>query len=125
MRLEIRRWHFDGLTRRHELAGQELPAFCATRLVLVRKWSQKSFVAMLLATGSSAASRLVGQPTHTVVCPKCSCHGANWRHYWRCWLNMEPPEDVSFGLDIRWISLCVIPFVNGQLSSLIAMGTRF
>ena len=60
---------------------------------------------------SSAASRLNGQPSHTVNvnCPKCSTPGAHWDHYWRRWLNMEPPEDIllrrfvwpTCGLDIQ------------------------
>ncbi len=59
----------------------------------------RSTVAMLPANGSIslAASRLNGQPSHTVSCPKCFAPGAHWDHYWRCWLSMEPPEDVSLG----------------------------
>jgi len=103
IRDSIRQWHYSRLmtvrrkgTMRHEMVGQDLPPFCADRLALVRKWMRKSTVATLLATGSisSAAARKKSQPTHTVVCPNCSQPEAGWGHYWRCWLNMEPPEDL-------------------------------
>lgn len=95
IRDSIRQWHYCRLmtvrkkgTMRHEMVGQVLPPFCADRLALVRRWMRKSTIATLLATGSisSAAARLKGQPTHTVVCPCCSEPGAHWGHYWRCWL---------------------------------------
>lgn len=100
IRDSIRRKHYANLfhLKRHELVGQRIPQYNADRLCLVRKWMKGDTIATLLATGaiSSAAARFNGQPGAQVLCPKCSETKCHWHHYWRCWLDLEPPTDVLF-----------------------------
>ena len=66
-----------------------------------RKWfrmrivaSQKPFPIARCFLAEVAVSRLNGQPTHTVSCPKWSAPGTHWDHYLRSWLHMDPPKDL-------------------------------
>ena len=56
--------------------------------------SQKPFPIARCFLAEVAVSRLNGQPTHAVSCPKCSAPGTHWDHYWRSWLHMDPPKDL-------------------------------
>ena len=100
VRDSIRRHHFTAIFRshRHELQGQILPQFEASRLSLVRKWIMRDSLAIMLATGvvASGASRTKGQPDRAFLCPKCHLQQPHWDHYWSCWLQMDPPDDLLF-----------------------------
>ena len=100
IRESIRRKYYASLftLKRHEFVGQDIPPYNADRLTLVRKWIKGDTVACLLATGAiaSSAARNLGQPLVQVPCPSCGELNSGWDHYWRCWLHMEPPQEVLF-----------------------------
>ena len=98
IRESVRRWHYGELMRltRHEFAGQAIPPYDPWRIEVVRKWVRKDSLAMMIATGSlsSGAVRKRSRPNLDFPCPKCGEHNVYWDHYWHCWAECPPPEDV-------------------------------
>lgn len=97
LRESVRRWHYQQLfsLSRHEFLDQHLPPYSADRIKLVKLWMKQDSVAILLATGSipSALSISKGQG-FVVPCPKCGMIQAYWDHYWECWIQQSPPDDL-------------------------------
>jgi len=97
LRESVRRWHYQQLATlsRHEFLDQDLPPYSSVRIKLVKQWMKHDSVAILLATGSipSALSISKGQG-FDVPCPKCGMLLAHWDHYWECWIQQSPPDDL-------------------------------